>query len=248
MQRFFVPPEWIGDTHVVLLDAVAHQIRTVLRMRPGDHVIVLDNAGSEIEIALVDVGAKQVTGAILERRPATGDPHVTVTLMQALLKKDNFEWVLQKCTEIGAAAFVPVESQRCVVPISSINDKKLTRWQRIITEAAEQSRRGRIPALHAPQTLADALTDTAQYDVVLIPWENAQSHTLHDALHMQPTPASIAICIGPEGGFDAAEIESAQAHGAIPITLGPRILRAETAAIAAVLLALYEVGDLTPHN
>ncbi|MCD4684335.1 MAG: 16S rRNA (uracil(1498)-N(3))-methyltransferase [Anaerolineae bacterium] len=245
MHRFFVPPEWIGDTHVVLLDAVARQVRTVLRMRPGDHVIVLDNAGSEIEIALVEIAAKEVTGEIIARRPATGEPRVAVTLIQALLKKDKFEWVLQKCTEIGATAFMPVESQRCVVPLSSINDKKLTRWQRIITEAAEQSRRGRIPTLHVPQTLPGALANTAQYDRVLIPWEDAQSHTLRDVLTTDPTPTSVAICIGPEGGFGADEIAAAQEQGAIPVTLGPRILRAETAAIAAVLLTLDALGAMT---
>ncbi len=247
MHRFFVPPEWIGATHVTLQDAVAHQIRNVLRMHPGDHVVVLDNAGWEYTVTLEDTAAKTITATIADKSPARGEPPVALTLFQALLKKDNFEWVLQKCTEIGVTRFVPLETQRTIVPPDSINAKKRERWERILTEAAEQSRRGRIPELAAPLTFSAALAQRDQFDLVLIPWEDEHALTLGDAFAAHRAPERLAIIIGPEGGFSPDEIEQARTHNALPVTLGPRILRAETAAIAATLLALYASGALDPQ-
>lgn len=244
MHRFFVPPEWIGADTVTLQDNVAHQIRHVLRMGPGDTITVLDNAGHAYTVTLAGTDTKTFTGRIVDRQPAPGEPPVALTLVQALLKKDNFEWVLQKGTEIGVTRFVPVETARAVVPASSVNEKKFTRWTRILTEAAEQARRGRIPALDSARSFADALADSADHDLVLIPWEDEHSVTLRDALAQQPAAQRIAVFIGPEGGFTPGEIEAAREHGAQPVTLGPRILRAETAAVAAALLVLYERGAL----
>jgi 16S rRNA (uracil1498-N3)-methyltransferase len=125
-------------------DHVAHQIRVVLRMRPGTRFVVLDDRGWEYEIELIEFGKKQARGQVIEKRPASGEPQVQITLYQCLLKKDNFEWVLQKGTEIGVSRFVPVISQRTVIPDGErVRSNKLPRWERIIQEAAEQSRRGR---------------------------------------------------------------------------------------------------------
>jgi 16S rRNA (uracil1498-N3)-methyltransferase len=120
-----------------------------------------------------------------------------------------------------------------------IKANKLARWERIITEAAEQSHRGRLPELDAPISFEQALADAASADVALIPWEKETARTLRDVL--PGTAAAVALFIGPEGGFEDGEIELAQRHGVQPITLGPRILRAETAAAAAALLVLYEL-------
>ncbi len=244
MHRFFVPPEWIAGSRVTLRDTVAHQIKTVLRMQSGDQIVVLDNAGWEYTVTLDEVGGKTVTGTVEDTSPAAGEPPVELTLVQALLKKDNFEWVLQKCTEIGVTRFVPMVSQRTVVRLDSVNEKKYIRWERIITEAAEQSRRGRIPDLLDAQTLDEALAACTDYDCVLIPWEDEHTLTLHEALAQTPGAQRIAVIIGPEGGFSPEEIDAACEQGAQPVTLGPRILRAETAAVAASLLALYEAGAL----
>ncbi|MBN1564474.1 MAG: 16S rRNA (uracil(1498)-N(3))-methyltransferase [Anaerolineae bacterium] len=237
MHRFFIPPEWIRGDTVFLQDATAHQLRNVLRMQPGARIIVLNNTGAEYEIELTVVEKAEVRGDVIAKRPAAGEPTAAITLYQCLLKKDNFEWVLQKCTEIGVSRFVPVISQRTVV--QSVKDNKIARWERIITEAAEQSGRGRVPDLTDPVEFAQAITEAATYDRALIPWEEASARTLRD-VHL-PGKKRIALFIGSEGGFEAREIAVAADAGAIPVTLGARILRAETAAVVASAITLHEV-------
>jgi 16S rRNA (uracil1498-N3)-methyltransferase len=240
MHRFFVHPQAIHHTTVVLDEAIAHQLRSVLRMRPGARIVVLDNQGWEYEIELTEITSKGARGTVIEKRPASGEPSVTVTLYQCVLKKDNFEWVLQKGTEIGVSRFVPVISQRTVIADDErIKANKLPRWERIIREAAEQSHRGRLPELDAPIAFEQALIEAASADVALIPWEKETACTLREVL--LGTAEAVALIIGPEGGFEDGEIDLAQQHGVQPITLGPRILRAETAAAAAALLVLYEL-------
>jgi 16S rRNA (uracil1498-N3)-methyltransferase len=250
MHRFFIPPNWLHGSSVILRDPVAHQIRAVLRMRPGARIIVLDNRGWEYEVELVEVRNEQSKGTVKEKRPATGEPGARITLYQCLLKKDNFEWVLQKGTEIGVARFVPVISQRTVIPdLESVRGSKLSRWERIITEAAEQSRRGLLPVLDEPLAFADAVSESDSYHLALIPWEQEEARHIRGALaafRAADRPAAepeIALFIGPEGGFTDDEIAQAVQEGALPVTLGRRILRAETAAVTAALLTLYELGE-----
>lgn len=235
MHRFFVDPRFIGATAVSFPPEQAYQIRTVLRMAPGDRVMALDNTGWEYEVTLTTVSKEAVAGQIEVRRLAVGEPATHLTLYQALLKQDRFEWVLQKGTEIGVSRFVPIVTGRSVV--TTVRPNKLERWQRLLAEAAEQSRRGRIPELAAPISLAQALA-ACPAEVVLMPWEEAQGVTISQALAGQPR--TVALFIGPEGGFTAAEA----GLGATAVTLGPRILRAETAAIVAATLVLQACGDL----
>ncbi len=246
MQRFFIPPDWIAGDVVTLSGAPAHQIRVVLRMRVGAHVVVLDGAGWEYEIALTEVGGRQVRGVIVEKRSATGEPRAQVCVYLSLLKKDRFEWALQKCTEIGATHFVPIHCARTVIPLASVSAKKLARWQRILTEAAEQCGRGRVPSLEAPRPLADALADVPRYDRALIPWVGEHARTLGEALG--EGARSVALFVGPEGGFTAEEVAAAQQAGALGVSLGPRVLRAETAAVVGVTLALNALGELRPAD
>ena len=236
MHRFFVTD--IIDDWVVFSLEQAHQISVVLRMAPGQRVVVLDNAGWEYEVELAAVEKKRVTAVIRTKRPAANEPTTQLTLYQSLLKRDNFEWVLQKGVEIGVTHFVPLITERTVTR----PPKKPDRWQRILTEAAEQSRRGRIPAVTAPVKWAEALTALPAGQTALIPWEEAAGTGVREALGNGAT--AVALFIGPEGGFTAAEIAQAQQHGVIPITLGQRILRAETAAIVAAALVLHELKEL----
>ena len=249
MQRFFVSPGAFQGTRVVLQGDVAHQISAVLRMREGDTIVVLDDSGWEFEARLTQVGRTEATGEILERRPAGAELRVRLTLFQSLLKRDNLEWVLQKCTEIGVAAFVPVVSQRTIVSRpQDVSDSKIRRWRRIVVEAAEQSRRARLPVVHPVVRFEQAVAGMGGFDLSLIPWEEEKDAglraTLAAAKGEQRGPLSVALFVGPEGGFAGDEVALATAHGARPVTLGPRILRAETAAVVAVSLILYECGEL----
>lgn len=215
-------------------------MNAVLRMEPGQRVIALDNAGWEYEVELVTVGRKRATAVIHHKRPSANEPATHLTLYQSLMKRDKFEWVLQKGTEIGVSHFVPLVTQRSLIQKVDIKDSKFARWQKIITEAAEQSRRGRIPTLQTPITLAQALAEHPPQPG-LIAWEEAKDVTLRQALAVEKRPSALSLFTGPEGGFAVEEINAAQTAGLTPITLGKRILRAETAALVAAALILHEL-------
>lgn len=235
MHRFFIPPHSIQGQKVILPETIAHQLRNVLRMRLGSHIVVLDNQGWEYEIELTEIERKSAIGQVLEKRLAPGEPSIQLTLYQSILKKHNFELVLQKGTEIGVTRFVPMITERTIV--SDVKDSKLDRWERIITEAAEQSRRGKLPELHEPIEFEQVLAEVAQFDLALIPYEEEKTQRISDMLPQKCN--SVAILIGAEGGFSEAEIEQAKSAGIYPVTLGKRILRAETAAIVACAIVLH---------
>lgn len=259
MHRFFVSPDQLEADKVVITGPTVHQIRNVLRLGPGDAIVVLDNSGWEREVEIVEVGQEQIVGRVLSKTLATGEPRTKVSLYQSVLKGSHFEFVLQKGTELGIVEFVPLISQRCI--ISNLDDvnKKSDRWHRIIQEAAEQSKRGKLPRLESAMIFARACERAKRTGgLSLMPWEEETSVNLKQVfgreekatkgkktLQFPPRPFSINLFIGPEGGFTEEEVILAQRYGIVPITLGPRILRAETAGLVAAAVILYELGDLS---
>jgi 16S rRNA (uracil1498-N3)-methyltransferase len=224
----------------------SHQIARVLRLQEGESVAVLDNAGWIYEVTLGDVASETVSGTIRTRRLAPGEPRTKLTVYPALLKSDKLELALQKCTEIGAAAFVPILTDRCNVG-ATVSPDKLRRWERIIAEAAEQSERGRMPQLF-PVTLFPQACEQAR-GLSLIACERGDRRSLRAEISSRvggPGQRLFAVnlFVGPEGGFTADEIERAKGYGIVAISLGPRILRAETASIVGAALLLACTGDL----
>ncbi len=244
--RFFVPAASIVGDKVAFDAAVAHQLRNVLRLRPGARVIVLDNAGAEYEVVLEMVERDAATGRIAGRHAAAGEPRLALTLYQGLIKSAHLEWLLQKGTELGVTRFVPTYSQRTVAGGARPGEAKRVRWERILREAAEQSHRGRLPALAAPMAFADACRESVRaHDLAILPWEEQAEDGLAGVLRGRPAPpGSVALLIGPEGGFTSDEARLARTSGVRVVTLGPRILRAETAGLVAASIVLYEVGEL----
>jgi 16S rRNA (uracil1498-N3)-methyltransferase len=240
--RFFISPTQIDDNQAVITDPIAHQIRNVLRMETGQHIIVLDNSGWEYEVELAHIERGQVIGKLIEKRPSPGEPRTHLTLYQSLMKRDKFEFVLQKATEVGVSRIVPIVSQRSLVQTADLKANKQERWQRILSEAAEQAQRGRIPELHSPLKFSEAVNQQPNYQLRFICYENG-GIDVKTAVAQSPTPTTIALFIGPEGGYDPSEIELAQQHGTTVISLGSRILRAETAAIIAPALILHELEN-----
>jgi 16S rRNA (uracil1498-N3)-methyltransferase len=242
--RFFVSASDIEGDRVQLSREQAHQVRQVLRLKPGDTIVVLDGKGMEYEVSLTTVSHAEAIGQITTSRAAAGEPGVGLTLFQSLLVREKFEWVLQKGTEVGVAEFVPILTSRGLVRTKEIYEGKLDRWSRIVTEAAEQSHRGRVPKIEPIILFADAFARFVGFDRFLIA-APCQSATLHEVLQgiRRPDP-SIALLIGPEGGFTDEEVTMAREKGAIPVGLGPRILRTETAAVVASALILYELGEM----
>jgi 16S rRNA (uracil1498-N3)-methyltransferase len=240
VHRFFLPASAITGGTVSFDLPTTRQLRDVLRLGPGDLVVVLDDSGWEYQVQLETVDRQRATGAVRGKTLAGGEPRTKIVVFQAVLKGSKFEYVLQKCTEVGVAAFVPVVTARAIVPGESAAERH-DRWARIIQEAAEQARRGRLPRLHPVVDFPTAVSQAA--GLTLIPWEGEASRGIRSVLAGRNVFA-VNLFIGPEGGFREDEIALAREHGAIPVSLGPRILRAETAGLVAASVILYELGDL----
>jgi 16S rRNA (uracil1498-N3)-methyltransferase len=246
MHRFFVPAAWLEQEEVTIIGPLVHRLRNVLRLTPGSRVVLLDNSGWEHEMEITEVSTQRIEGRVVHKSLATAEPRTKITLYQALLKLSKFERVLQKNTELGIVGFVPMITERCIVgSLEDISKVKTERWWRILIEAAEQSRRGRLPALRPAVMFHTACEDATRGGLTLLPWEEEEERSLRSVLQeAERPPFSINLFIGPEGGFTEAEMAQAQSYGALPITLGPRILRAETAGLVAATAILYELGDL----
>ena len=246
MPRFFVPAEWLEKEEVTITGPLVHRLRNVLRLKPGAHVILLDNSGWEHQMEVTHVSSQRVEGHVVHKSVATTEPRTKITLYQALLKLSKFESVLQKNTELGIVGFVPMITERCIIgSLEDISKTKTERWWRILVEAAEQSRRGRLPTLRPAAMFPAACEDAARGGLTLIPWEEEKERSLRSVLRAtERPPFSINLVIGPEGGFTPEELAHAQLYGALPITLGPRILRAETAGLVTAAAILHELGDL----
>jgi 16S rRNA (uracil1498-N3)-methyltransferase len=245
VNRFFIAALSIEGDRIRLSPEQSHQVCHVLRLRPGDTIVVLDDSGTEYDVTLTAVSRTQTLGQVTSRRRAPGEPAAEVTLFQSLLVREKFEWVLQKGTEVGVTQFVPVLTERSLVRTKTIEQNKLDRWQRILTEAAEQSHRGRIPQLEPILPFDQALLRLRDFDRFLIAAPSDGATTLRDALQgITRSPASVAVMIGPEGGFTEEEVARVGDKGVVPISLGSRILRTETAAIVACALVLYELGEM----
>jgi len=245
VNRFFIAASSIAGDRVRLSPEQSHQVCHVLRLKPGDTIVVLDDSGTEYDVTLTAVSRTQTLGQVTGRRRAPGEPTAEVTLFQSLLVREKFEWVLQKGTEVGVTQFVPVLTERSLVRTKTIEQNKLDRWQRILTEAAEQSHRGRVPQLEPILPFDQAILRPRDFDRFLIAAPSDGATTLRDALQgITRSPASVAVMIGPEGGFTEEEVARARDKGVVPISLGSRILRTETAAIVACALVLYELGEM----
>jgi 16S rRNA (uracil1498-N3)-methyltransferase len=215
----------------------------VLRLGPGDHILVLDNSGWEYDVELRSSGSGKLDGVVSGKSRAAGEPRTTITLYQALLKGQSMERVFQKCTEVGVTGFVPMACERCVAldPAST----KMNRWGSVILEAAQQSRRGKLPVLRNVTSFRDACQTAA--GVSLLPWEGETGSDITDVLRGLPGDdgsREFSIFVGPEGGFSPEEVEYARGLGINTVSLGRRILRAETAGLVTAAVVLYEFGDL----
>ena len=241
MHRFFVPPASIQSSRVVFPSETARQIYSVLRLRPEQRLVVLDNLGNEFTVELEEVSQKAAAGKIIEQKPAQGEPLCRLALYLCLAQREKFEWMLQKCTETGASTFIPVISSRSLVQDLAETNKKTTRWAKILQEAAEQSGRGLIPGLKPAVSLAQAVRQSQGKRLIF--WEQERSNSLRQALDdlSHNNLPEISLLVGPEGGFSVEEVQLAVQAGWQPVSLGRRILRMETAALVATALVIYEL-------
>jgi|WetSurMetagenome_2_1015567.scaffolds.fasta_scaffold111132_2 16S rRNA (uracil1498-N3)-methyltransferase len=243
-RRFYVPRDLIRENSAILPSAQAHHLRDVLRIHPGDKVEIFDGAGSGYE-GRVEMHGSEVT--VLGLTPiASIDFPFRLTLAAALIKPAKFEWILEKCTELGVDQIIPLKTRWSDVRIPEDKiESRMERWDRILTESSRQCKRFSAPHLERPLefpsflALEDfsACTKILFYEKALDPWRPAKMIT-----------ARTVVCIGPEGGWDAAEVEQAQEAGYQAYGLGPWILRAETAAIAAVSIIQHHLNLFARHS
>lgn len=245
MHRFFIDPLLLRASPLALPAALLHQVRDVLRLQPGEQFILLDNSGDETLAEVTAASRAGVAARVIERRSGKAEPAVRITLCQGMIKAARFEWVLEKGTELGVTTFAPVLCQRSMSGLEDAGSAKIQRWQRIIQEAAEQCGRSRLPVLLPARPFAQALDAVPPGALAVLPWENERERALRDAIvpFASAGGRDIFLFIGPEGGFTAEEALAARGLGAQCVTLGPRILRAETAALAAVAVIMGEAGE-----
>jgi 16S rRNA (uracil1498-N3)-methyltransferase len=246
MHRFYVSPEDWNPDALRLSGAEAHHARDVLRMNRGDRAVLFNGRGREITGEIVDLTGDAVR---LRRLQETETPPLRcrITLGQAIPKGKNMDLIVQKAVEIGAAEISPLISERTIVDLGPKEaEQKQTKWQQIAIEAAKQCGQNWLPQVHAPRKLKDFFSHAGSFDLRLI------GSLQPDAIHLKKIladytdqrgdrPKNVLMLVGPEGDFTPAELGLAKTHGCLPITLGPIILRVETAAIYCLSVLSYEL-------
>lgn len=257
MHRFFVSAAARAGREVTLEREQAHQIARVLRLRVGEEIVLvapdMPQTGGQVgegavewRVRLASVEAKAVRGVVVAARAALPEPACTTILAAAILKGERFDWLIQKATELGVAAIQPLLTARTIARKGEarLPTAATERWTRIAVEAAEQSGRGTVPEILPPVSLREMVASGR----VLVAHEAVSGDAgLALAAALPPDAAAVTLCVGPEGGFADDEVSLlAERHGAAVVSLGPRVLRAETAAITAIALALAATGNLAP--
>lgn len=250
MQKFFIDSSHISNGHIIVDGEIGVHVVKSLRMKVGEAICFcdFDSVVYECVISEVDIRNASLTAQIIESYEGDAEPKSKVTLFMSLPKSDKMDLIVQKCTELGVDKIVPVVSENCVVKLK--DDKsvgnKLKRWNKVAFEAATQSGRCKIPVVEEPMSFDDAVA-LGDYSLRIIPYEKETALDLKKCLReatadVEPIDGVVMLAcfIGPEGGYTENEIEKAGSNGVIPVSLGKRILRAETAAIVTVAELIYE--------
>lgn len=246
MDRFFVEKNNINlENNTCIIDGedVKH-ISKVLRCKIGEELEVCDKDNNEYICEITNIDKTQVELDILERRDIKRESDLKIKLYQGLPKGPKMEMILQKLTEVGVDEIILVQTKRSVVKVDDKKeDKKFERWERIIYEAAKQSKRGKIPTLRGVLSFKEALADMKENDFNIVPYENERTKSIKQAIK-GVSINNIGIFVGPEGGFEESEIQAIEEINGQSVSLGPRILRTETASLVASSIVLYELSDL----
>lgn len=244
MPRFFAETENISEDKIIINSGDVNHIKNVLRMQIGEELEICDGKGTDYHSVIESLDRDEIILGIISSEKSKSELPKKIYLFQGLPKSDKMELIIQKAVELGVYEIIPTVTKRCIVKIDAKKeDKKISRWQTISESAAKQSGRGIIPVIKAPMSLKEAYEYASTLDAALIPYEKAEGiEKTREILSSLSDKESVAVFIGPEGGFEEGEIEDAMEKGIMPITLGKRILRTETAglAILSVLMMQFE--------
>ncbi|MBR2696066.1 MAG: 16S rRNA (uracil(1498)-N(3))-methyltransferase [Parasporobacterium sp.] len=244
MNHFFVKPENIfPDRETILIDGSdVNHIKNVLRMKPGESLLLSDGEGKDFHCEIDHFDQEDtIFCRILDTETSRSELSVKFYLFQGLPKSDKLEHIIQKSVELGVYEIIPVRTARSIVKYDAKKQKaKQERWQKIAEGAAKQSKRGIVPEVKAVADFEDALSYAKALDLVLIPYENFKDmKATKETIAAIKPGMSVGIFVGPEGGFEQEEVESAEAKGAVPISLGSRILRTETAPLMLLSVLMF---------
>jgi len=240
MTRIFLSPEDVSSDIVTMTGDQARHLALVLRVKPSDMVSVLNGTGYEYECRIVSVHKKEVRAEVLSKTPYSAESPVSITIVQGISKGERMEIAIQKSTELGATRFIPVITERTQVK----QTQKVERWRRIALSAAEQSGRDKMIEIDDPLQLEEFLGSIAPVSAGIIFFEEKRERNLKEVLSGFTEIKEISVLIGPEGGFTREEVAAAVEKGFVEASLGPRILRTETAPITALSIIQYELGDI----
>ncbi len=244
MHCFYCEAGNVTEKQIIITGSDVNHIKNVLRMKPGEELMVCDGNGTEYTCVISEFPAGEVLLSIQKAEKASTELPVRLKLYQGLPKKDKMELIIQKAVELGAVEIIPVMTKRCIVKLEDDKKeaKKLERWQAIAESAAKQSGRGIIPAVGHVISFKEAIKQAVAEGMALIPYEMAEGmQSLKKAVAQASKQQVISVFIGPEGGFEEAEVEFAKEQGVIPVSLGKRILRTETAGFTSLSILMYEI-------
>ncbi|MDP4176736.1 MAG: 16S rRNA (uracil(1498)-N(3))-methyltransferase [Bacillota bacterium] len=246
MHKFFVPAEnIINNTAVIKGEDVKH-IYKVLRLKASDNVSINNCIGEEYLGEILKIDKEEVIVKLLEKLPINNESPIDIHLYQGLPKSSKMDLIVQKSTEIGVKEITPIITAR-VISKGEINEfKKVDRWNRIALEASKQSKRSLIPSINKPIEFLELLDALKNEDLIVVPYENADNYGIKSLIKSidKKSIKNVAVIIGPEGGFEEEEIEEFKKINAHIVTLGPRILRTETAGFICAGFLMYELGDM----
>lgn len=242
MPKFFVDRSSIQGKLIYIDGDNVNHIKNVFRMKVGDELTVCDGCGNDYRAVISLETCDCIEADIIEIIPSSTEPHVRVTLYQGLPKGSKMDLIIQKNVELGVSKIVPVICNRTVVKLDKKDvQRRVDRWNKISKEAAKQSRRGIVPRVTEPVTLIHAMDMAKTDDLLLIPYEKEKETRLKDVLRKNNTACDVSVFVGPEGGFDEEEIETSVSRKIVPVTLGNRILRTETASMYMTSIIIYEL-------
>jgi len=246
MPVFFLSPQSIDPPTVTISGELLRHVRDSLRITEGEELLVGDGSGRRYRTVVTQVSKQAVTARILDTQPEPVRKTPTLVLGQALLKGDRMDWVIQKATELGVWRIVPLQTAQSIVqPKPGRIEMQTARWQRIALEAAQQSEQWRVPTVVAPQSLVSYTKNCPADSLRLILTERRTGcWSLHEIALPAGAGESIMLLVGPEGGWTGEEAAAVEQAGFLPISLGPNILRAETAAVAAIAVLQHRLGEL----
>ncbi len=240
--RLYLPNRLQAGQIVPLDHDQAHYLGRVLRLRVGDTIGVFDGQGTECAAEVLSIERRRATVRLHDALSIEPEPRVAIRLLQGIPRGERMDFTLQKCTELGAAAFVPVMTARSVVRLDSARaDKRQSHWQRITASACEQCGRRWVPTISEPITFDSVVTQLPPQDTRLLLTQTADAALATITID---TADGIDLLVGPEGGFETEELDLAINAGFQPVSIGPRVLRSETAGIAALAILQARYGDL----